>query len=142
MVNPNNEDERSRARAEAMLRELDSNDIDRPRPGCWRVRGGEIWVLYLSDAGPGNREVGQPPEPALELIRPFEDLGFSGEVTPDTAAHYLRAMSETTHLRFARRAHPDASGRLALVAVATLYLEDLDLHELEATTAELAGWDA
>ena len=134
------EDGESRAKGDSMLRELYSDRLRSPRPGCWAVEleQGSLWILYLPDAGPSRREDGEPPEPAFELVRTLEDLGYAGAVAPDVAVRHLRAMSERAHLRLARRAHPDASGRMALAAVATLYLEDLDLPELEATAGELA----
>ena len=46
-------------------------------------------------------------------------------------------MSKAAHIRLTRRAHPDASGRMALAAVATLYLQDLDLAEFRTTAEEI-----
>jgi hypothetical protein len=135
MVTETNSELASENKAFSTLHKLFGTDVQSVSPRAWKIDDAEsaIWVVYLPDAGPQRREEDEPPEPALELIRPLEDLGYAGSVCPEDAARHLRAMAEADHLRLTRRAHPDASGRITLAAVATLYLQDLDLAELRAT---------
>lgn len=144
MVTKRKSEPTPKAKAESMLHELFGVDATSVRPGAWKLGEAKsaLWIVYLSDAGPQRREEGEPPEPALELIRPLEDLGFAGAVRPEDAARHLRTMSKAAHLRLTRRAHPDTSGRMTLAAVATLYLQDLDLAELRATAEEIEAIEA
>lgn len=141
MVTETNSEPTPEAKAAAILHDLFGADAASVRPGAWKLGDTEsvLWAVYLPDAGPERKEEGEPPEPAIELIRPLEDLGFAGGVRPEDAARHLRAMSKAAHLRLTRRAHPDASGRIALAAVATLYLQDLDLAEFRAIAEEIGA---
>lgn len=144
MVTETNSEDGLDAKAESMLCELFKADMTCVRPGVWKLSDGEsaLWAVYLTDAGPTRKEEGELPEPALELIRPLEDLGFAGILRAENAANRLRAMADFVYLRLTQRAHPDASGRMTLAAVATLYLEGLDLPELETTADEILSIDA
>ena len=144
MVTETNSEAVLDAKAESMLRELFGADLTCLEAGVWKVGDGEsaLWAVYLPDAGPMRKEEGELPEPALELIRPLEEVGSSGSVRPEDAARHLRAMSKFLYLRLAQRVHPDASGRLIFAAVATLYLDGLDLPELKTTADEILGIEA
>lgn len=128
----------------AMLARLFGDEVHATSGSTWSggVPGSACWFVLLSDAGPERCEDGEPPEQALEVIKPLADLGYSGTLNPDRAAGYLRAMATLKHARFARRSHPDGSGRIAIAAIVTLYLAELDDEELVAAVEELATVDA
>lgn len=121
------------ARATSMIDGVPDAEVHPSRPGAWILRLGssELWALYQPDT-----------DATIELVRPLQDLGYAGSILPDEAARHLRAMADASHVRLTRRAHPDASGRIALAAVATLYLEDLDPPELHTTVRELAAYQS
>lgn len=126
---------------EATLRELTGGDVARLGPRCWswRVGEAELFAALLEDAGPRRREPGAQPERALELIKPLHDLDYSGALDPELATQALVGMSASMHARLAAGSHPDGSRKQALLAITTLFLEDLDVAELKAAYDEVIG---
>lgn len=56
-------------------------------------------------------------------------------------ARYLREMGKLKYVRLARRAHPNGTGKLVVVALVTLYLAELDDDEIRAALDELRSAD-
>lgn len=140
MVTENEDEDRElREWVVALLSQAFGDALVAVRPGAWKAarEDVEIWALYLADAGSAERADGDMAEPALEMVRALDDLGYAGTVRPVEAAAHLRRMAEARHVRMTRRAHPDASGRIATAAVATLYLQDLQVAELVAAVEEI-----
>ncbi len=127
-------DEALAEHVESLLASVADFDLRR-EPFGWRMTAAECEVLV--ELVYRGLDGDNPSEPALELMRPLEDLGLKGSMSASGAIAALASGAQRSFTRVMLGAAPGTSRRQWLMLGATLSLVDLQVEELHAALAEL-----